>query len=408
MMKKRILLLTALLLIFFSMEGKSRYVYIEGENLIQPNGEKLRIKGTNLGNWMNPEGYMFGFTKCNSGWMISEMLSELVGPDEAAAFWEQFKENYITEADIRFMAGQGVNTVRIPFNYKLFTLEDYMGMNDDGEGFRLIDRVMAWCQKYKIYVILDMHDCPGGQTGDNIDNSYGYPWFFTSMKSQQLFFDIWERIAAHYKDNPSVLGYELMNEPIAPYFGADVARFNNQLEELYKKAVAAIRRVDRNHIILLGGSQWNGNFEPFKDWTFDHKIMYTCHRYGGSADQEAFQEIIDFRDKTGLPMYMGETGHNSDQWQSNLCEMLTENNIGYTFWPYKKVDGSSFVAVERPAGWDSVIVRFAEADRSTFKAIREARPDQSRARLVLKAYLRNILFENCKPQAGYIRSMRLK
>lgn len=41
----------------------SSFIRIEGENLIQPNGDTLHIKGTNLGNWLNPEGYMFGFTK---------------------------------------------------------------------------------------------------------------------------------------------------------------------------------------------------------------------------------------------------------------------------------------------------------------------------------------------------------
>lgn len=69
------------------------------------------------------------------------------------------------------------------------------------------------------------------------------------------------------------------------------------------------REVDQNHIILLGGAQWNGYFEPFSDWKFDNKIMYTCHRYGGEPTKAAIQSIIDFRDKTKLPMYMGEIGH---------------------------------------------------------------------------------------------------
>ena len=58
---------------------------------------------------------------------------------------------------------------------------------------------------------------------------------------------------------------------------------NGKLEDVYKKGVAAIREVDSNHIILLGGAQWNGNFKPFKDSKFDDKIMYTCHRYGGET-----------------------------------------------------------------------------------------------------------------------------
>lgn len=44
---------------------KGRYVAIDGKNLVQPNGKKLFVIGTNLGNWLPPEGYMFGFKKTN-------------------------------------------------------------------------------------------------------------------------------------------------------------------------------------------------------------------------------------------------------------------------------------------------------------------------------------------------------
>ena len=103
------------------------FVTIQGTDLIKPDGEKLFIKGTNLGNWLNPEGYMFGFGRTNSAWMIDLMFKEAVGPDFVAEFWQQFKDNYVTRKDIDFIASQGANTIRLPFNYKLFTDEDYMG-----------------------------------------------------------------------------------------------------------------------------------------------------------------------------------------------------------------------------------------------------------------------------------------
>ena len=54
------------------------FLRVEGQNIVKPNGERLYIQGTNLGNWLNPE-----------------MLCELVGPTNAAHFWKEFKENYI-------------------------------------------------------------------------------------------------------------------------------------------------------------------------------------------------------------------------------------------------------------------------------------------------------------------------
>jgi hypothetical protein len=392
-----------------SCEAKdTKFVHVDGVNLVKPDGGKLFIQGTNLGNWLNPEGYMFGLNKTNSAWMIDLMLREAIGPDETAAFWQQFKENYITEADIRFIASTGANTIRLPFNYKLFTDEDYMGLtNNRGEGFRWIDKVVEWCRKAGLYLILDMHDCPGSQTGDNIDDGFGYPWLFESEKSQLLFCDIWQQIARRYRNETVILGYELMNEPIAHYF-KNKEELNQRLEPLYKRAVKAIRSVDRNHVVLLGGARWNSDFFMFSDWAFDNNIMYTCHRYGGEATAKAINDYISFRDKTGLPMYMGEIGHNTNQWQSDFVKVMKDNNIGYTFWPYKKLDGSCMMGISRPELWDSIVVKFSEAERTTYANMREARPDQKLFREQLKAFIVNCRFENCLEQKEYIQSMRLK
>ena len=192
-----ILILTALLTVgtVSAATPEQQFVRVSGPNLIQPNGQKLYIQGTNLGNWLNPEGYMFGLSRTNSPWMIDLMIKEAVGPDFAAEFWQAFKDNYITRADINYIAQQGANTIRLPFNYKLFTDEDYMGLTKDQDGFARMDSVVSWCRDNGLYLILDMHDCPGGQTGDNIDDGHGYPWLMESEKSQQLFCNIWRKIA---------------------------------------------------------------------------------------------------------------------------------------------------------------------------------------------------------------------
>ena len=410
MKKKTILLLATLLITATSLAEvtqKNNYVRVSGPDLIQPNGQKLYIQGTNLGNWLNPEGYMFGFSRTNSAWMIDLLFKQAVGPDFTAKFWQTFKENYITRDDILFIKQQGANTIRLPFNYKLFTDEDYMGLSSQQDGFKRIDDVVAWCKEAGLYLILDMHDCPGGQTGDNIDDGHGYPWLFESEPSRQLFCSIWRKIADRYKGEPIILGYELANEPIAHYF-ENKEELNQQLEPLYKRAVKAIREVDPYHIILLGGARWNSDFYMFTDWTFDQNIMYTCHRYGGEATKEAIKDYIDFRDKTNLPMYMGEIGHNTNQWQTDFVKVMKEVNIGYTFWPYKKIDGSCMMGIRRPELWDSIVVKYSETPRGTYKEWREARPNQQQFRELLMQYAENSRFKNCQPQKDYIQTMGLK
>lgn len=416
-MKKYFLLFAVLFLVACNNENKPQeqkqalsendFMRVDGQNLITPDGKTFFIKGTNLGNWLNPEGYMFGFSKTNSPRMIDQMFSELVGPDLVKEFWKEFKENYITFDDVQYIASTGANTIRLPFHYKLFTDEDYMGISGEQDGFARVDSVVNWCKRTGMYLILDMHDAPGGQTGDNIDDSYGYPWLLESEASQKQFCDIWIKIANYYKNEPIILGYELVNEPIAPYF-PNMEDLNGKLEPLYKKAVEAIRTVDKNHIILLGGAQWNGNFEPFKDSKFDNKIMYTCHRYGSEPTKEAIQKIINFRDSVNLPMYMGEIGHNTNEWMSSFCKVMEENNIGWTFWPYKKINNSSFLGVTPPTDWETV-VKFSEAPRATYKEIREARPiDQSQSWKTMLGFIENSKFKNCVIQKDYISALGLK
>lgn len=385
---------------------ESSFVSVNGTDLICPDGSKLYIKGTNLGNWLNPEGYMFGFKKTNSPHFINEMFCQLVGPDFTAEFWKQFKDNYITRNDIFFIKSTGANTIRMPFHFKLFTDEDYMGLTESQDGFARIDSVVSWCRKAGLFLILDMHDAPCGQTGDNIDDSYGYPWLFESEECQRLFCDIWKRIAERYKNEPVILGYELLNEPIAPYF-SNTEELNGKLACIYKKGIEAIRTVDGNHIILLGGAQWNANFEPLREFTNYDKVMFACHRYGGEATADAIRSFIAFRDSMNMPMYMGEIGHNTDEWQAAFCKVMRENNIGYTFWPYKKMESSAFAAIIPPDDWDAV-VEFAESDRSTYKAIRAARPDMDIARKAMNDYIEACKLENCKIQDTYIASLGMQ
>ncbi len=410
-MKKSLLYVCVLLLaactVGSEQKGAKGFVTISGHDLVKPNGEKLLIQGTNLGNWLNPEGYMFGFGRTNSAWMIDLMMKEAVGPDFTAEFWQQFKDNYVTKADIDFIAQQGANTIRLPFNYKLFTDEDYMGLTGEKDGYQRIDSVVSWCKANNLYLILDMHDCPGGQTGDNIDDGHGYPWLFESEKSQEQFCRIWREIAFRYREETTILGYELMNEPIAHYFDNRDSLYQ-LLQPLYKKCVKAIRDVDQNHIILLGGAHWNSFFWMLDDASYDDKLMYTCHRYGGPATKEAITHYINFRDSINRPMYMGEFGHNTTEWQTDFVKVLKQNNIGYTFWPYKKVDNSCMMAIQRPEGWDSIVVKYSETSRNTYQEWREARPNQAKFRELLSEFAKNCRIENCTPQKDYIQSMGLK
>src|SRR5438552_3992090 len=381
--------------------GQTRFVTTRGKELASPEGKPLLLKGINLGNWLLPEGYMFKFKTTNSPRLIQAAISELVGEDEARQFWKTYHDNYITRADIRFIKQSGFNSVRIPFSYRLFVSDERL----EGPGYELLDRVVGWCRREGLYVILDMHAAPGGQTGDNIDDSFGYPFLFESSKSQELTVNLWRKIAARYRDQPAVIGYDLLNEPIAHYF--DTALLNPRLEPLYRKIVAGIREVDRNHNIFLGGAQWDTNFKVFGP-PFDRKLAYTFHKYWMTVNQDAIQEYLSFRDKYNVPIWMSESGENTDEWIDSFRRLLEAHEIGWCFWPYKKLDATSCIAsINPPEDW-TAIVGFMEGPRTTFEEVRKHRPPKERVQKALNDYLERIKFGNCRINHGYLKAFGLR
>src|SRR5260370_13402994 len=148
------------------VEGQTRFVTTRGKEFVSPDGKALLLKGINLGNWLLPEGYMFKFKTTNSPRLIQTAISELVGEDEARQFWKTYRDNYITREDISFIKQSGFNSVRVPFSYRLF-VSDGTIPRLEGPGYELLDRVVDWCRREGLYVILDMHAAPGGQTRDN-------------------------------------------------------------------------------------------------------------------------------------------------------------------------------------------------------------------------------------------------
>ena len=414
-MKKCVLFLFLLFAVLCTIQASSLksknnekpFLKVKGQDIVTPNGESFLIQGINLGNWLNPEGYMFLFKDVSSYRLIDQAFREMVGPDFTDQFWKTFKDNYITREDIAYIKQTGMNSIRLPFHYKLFTDEDYMGLKSNQDGFARVDSIIKWCKAEGLYVILDMHDAPGGQTGDNIDDSYGYPWLFESETSKQLFSEIWKKIADRYKNEPTVLGYDLLNEPIATYF-TNKEEINKLLVPVYKRGVEAIRSVDPNHIILLGGAQWNSNFSMFDEKAIDSNMLYTCHRYWCDTLQSNLQDFIDFRNKVNLPLYMGETGENTDEWVGGFRRLMERNNMGWHFWPYKKLEKTScMVHIKKPANWD-LIVEYTQKPRNNFNEIRAARPDQELVKKAMLELLENIKFAHCIKNQGYIKALGMK
>ncbi|MDT8416580.1 MAG: cellulase family glycosylhydrolase [Lutibacter sp.] len=381
------------------------FVKAKGTQLVDANGNSIILKGTNLGHWLVPEGYMFKMNQVNAPRKIDEMLYELVGPDSLQVFWNGFLNNYITHDDIKYLKSIGSNHIRLPFHYKMFTDDLYMG--ERNAGFKYFDRLIDWCRQEKMYVLLDMHAAPGGQTGDNIDDSYGYPYLFKSKSSQDLMTEIWVKIAEKYKDEPLIIGYDIVNEPIAHYFNDELPYLNHQLFLLYKRIITEIRALDTAHTIFLNGSNWSGNFEVFEE-IIDDNVVYEFHKYWFEVNQGAIQQYLDFRDKHQVPIYIGETGENTDEWVNDFRILLDKHEVSWAFWPYKKMNNKSGIMNFNEPEDYHLITKYADSDRSNYSKMRENRPDVIKVQKTLNAYLENSLYKNNFPNKGYVKALNFK
>lgn len=412
-MKTRLLLLISILSVSLTAcspqaeiqrEDASAFVTVDGSRLVEPGGETLILRGINLGNWLVPEGYMFKFDQAAAPWQIEQVVRELIGPAEARAFWDRYRDVYITREDIAFIKSLGMNVVRVPFNYKQFTPEDYPEIWA-GPGFDMLDRVIEWSREEGLYVLLDLHAAPCGQTGENIDDSIGYPWLFESEECQARTVDFWRKLAERYRDEPIVIGYDLLNEPIPHY--PEYEKYNVLLEPLYRRITTAIREVDPYHLIFLGGAQWDSNFKVFGA-PFDDRLVYTFHKYWTEPTAEVIQEYVAFRDTFDVPLFMGESGENTDEWIATFTRTLEEEKIGWTYWPYKKMDATSCIrSIERPPFWDE-IEAYAERFGASFEEKRKARPPAEHIEAALEGLLVNSRFENTRSNEGYIRALGLE
>ena len=400
MFKFKLLHLPIFLLALIS-QVSAQFAHTDHKQIIDAAGKPLLLRATNLGNWLVPEGYMWLFQGGpQSPSEIRALVLELLGPEGSAAFWQQYREHYVTPEDIALLHRAGFNAIRVPLHYSLFE-------SDDAEGFKLLDRLIGWSRAEGLYVILDLHAAPGGQTGTNIDDSAGYPWLYQSPQEQEQLIAIWRRMAMHYRNEQSVLGYDLLNEPIPHY--PKVKSLNPFLEPLYKKLSGEIRKVDTHHILFLGGAQWDSNFAVFGK-PFDANVAYTFHKYWTAPDESVIQQYLDFRERYDVPIWMGESGENTDEWIAQFVKVLEKDNIGWAFWPYKKMGKpSSVVSIIPPADWQT-IVEFAKLPRGIGQVQDrlKVRPEQETITRAFAELLESVRLQKCRVNEGYLKALGMK
>ncbi|MBU4444558.1 cellulase family glycosylhydrolase [bacterium] len=374
-------------LLFQSVFG---FFKTRGMEILDLDENPIILQGYGLGGWLVPEGYMLHIPGYGSPTSIRNRILELIGEEATYQFFDLYRKNYVAEKDIELIADWGFNSIRLPFHYQFFSPIDSPGVFID-DGFEIIDTLLVWCKKNNLYLILDMHCAPGGQNSGNISDSDGEAKLWTIPSNQDRTIEIWKRIAERYVSEEWIIGYDLLNEPVLPseYNGAD-------LRDLYIRLTDAIREVDPNHIIFIEGNWYATDFSGLTP-RFDSNMVYAFHKYWNETDLASIQSYRNMRTQSITPLWLGETGENSNPWFYETVKLMDQQNIGWNWWAHKKFNTiTSPLSAFIPSGYQQII---------DYWKGNAAKPSAEFARAALVEMASNLELDKCEFHSDVIAAL---
>ncbi len=317
-------------ILLFSAASAPAFIKVRNATFVNDRGKEVFFKGIGLGGWLVPEGYMLHFPGFGSPTSINNQVVDVIGTQNAQLFWKTYRANYVNEEDVAAISRMGFNLIRLPFNYRLLSPQDQPGVYSE-EGFAVIDKLIDWCAQNRLYLILDMHCAPGGQNAGNISDSDGQEArLWTDADNQSRTVDIWQHIAQRYAHDTTIVGYDLLNEPVLP-----AGHAASELRNLYMRITQAIRQVDSIHIIFVEGNWYATDFNALTP-PWDVNMAYSFHKYWNATDASTIQDYLNMRKTYHVPLWMGESGENSNHWFAAVVKLLQDNNISWCWWTHKK------------------------------------------------------------------------
>ena len=328
--------------------------------IVNAKGRPVILKGVNLGGWLMMEGYILHAPNFAEQ-IFKKNFAKALGKSALASFEKEFRGHFIREKDFKTIAGLGFNCIRLPFHYRLVEKRPY---RYDAYGLLYLDRAIRWARKYRLWLILDLHAAPGAQNYDWHSDSLGEALLWKRKDFQERTFALWEFLAARYKNEPVVAGYDLLNE--------SVTENTRLLNAFYKNLIKRIRKADRNHILFVEGNRWAVDlkclerfdddnyalsihaYQPL-DFTFNfvRHLKYPFSAKGARWNRDTLRKMLapyrTISQERSLPIFVGEFGVNDregydgeDRWVRDMLSCFKEFGFHWTYWTYKAIKNSIF------------------------------------------------------------------
>ncbi|WP_276480293.1 cellulase family glycosylhydrolase [Paraflavitalea pollutisoli] len=372
------------------------FLKTRGKDIVNEKGEKVILRGMGLGGWMLQEGYMFKLSNIGTQHRIRAKIEEVVGKEKADQFYEAWLANHTTKTDIDSMAAWGFNSMRLPMHYNLYTPpveeEPVAGQQTWLEkGFAMTDALLQWCKANKIYLILDLHAAPGGQGNDlNIsDRDPNKPSTWDSEANQQKTIALWRKLAERYANEPWIGGYDIINEPNWGFEDPKDTRGtaenkNIPLRKLMVDITKAIREVDNNHIVIIEGNGFGNNYRGVMP-VWDNNMVLSFHKYGNFNTDDAIRGFLKLRDQENVPVWLGESGENSNTWFTEAIGLVEGHGIGWAWWQNKKMGRNQPLEIKIPQGYQQLL---------DYWAGKGPKPSEADAWKTLQEFIENIKIQN--------------
>ncbi|MBW8191594.1 glycoside hydrolase family 5 protein [Neiella marina] len=398
-----------------SNDEPTSHVTIKGAELIDQQGNTVVLRGFGVGGWLMPEGYMLDFPKPHdSPQAIRRAIVDMTDEATAQTFFKRYEQNYVTESDIAQVAAWGFNSIRLPFNAERLMPRDQQGGTSyvfDPSGVALIDNLVAWASKHHLYVILDMHAAPGGQSIHNIADSGGVArlWEQSEIYWPQTI-ALWQMLAERYKSNPWVIGYDVLNEPMMP--GTEALgkskmdqHDNTQLRAFYIELTKAFRAVDNGtKIMFLEGGFWGQNMKDLLP-AWDPNIAYSYHAYPAPTSIAEFPQSVQDVMDAGHPVWFGEWGENWNEldwhdwlaFNTQVTALMEARPVGWSWWTTKKFARSTQPwQCFHPAGFS--VIR-------NYLSNRGPKPEKDVAKRILLQMADNLATDQCHFNRGLVEAL---
>lgn len=374
------MLATTAAALVLAMSGPLPKLSVHGMDMVDPHGNRVVLKGCNLGNWLIMEGWMLSMWDDKYGfsdqYTFEKVLADRFGGQEKDRLMELYRSSWITERDFPIIKSFGFNVVRLPLNYRLFE-DDAKPFHLKPNAFKWVDKAVEMAERNGIYTILDMHGVQGGQSTYDHTGHSGQNKLWSDPTNVERLAWLWGQVAARYKNRNSVLAYDVFNEP---YGGSKPDQVR-----VFKAALAGIRKSDPEKLVFAHGN--SDDFSHYGDpksngW---HNVGFEMHYYPGlfgNGDMTVLtnakhlarlQRVAKQTKRLNVPFLIGEmnvVGKSGGGAAMMRRTFDAHASFGWmtTMWSYKvetedgKFDGGSWGMVSGQGGTHPVAFRTASLE----------------------------------------------